>query len=249
MSMPSGNMACISYDEPAAQGSRRGLGVVGMPTRSMPKLLGPMLAALLTLTCCWHDAACARPVPIRTSEYLAVDGAELFLLTRGADWSAPVLLWLHGGPGGAERPLFRYFNSALEEHFIIVYFDQRGAGRSFDPDADPRRLTIARHLADLDAVVDHLRQGRGRAKSTLLGHSGGAALGLLYAHAHPAKVTAVVAVSPLVSTCAAQRAQYDFVLSEATRRKDHDMLAQLRDIGAPPHETAAKVLAMEHLAD
>src|SRR5262245_30469435 len=81
---PSGHMACISYDEPAAHGSRRGLVVVEMPTRSMPRLLGPMLAALLTLTCCRHAAACARPVPIRTSEYLAVEGAELFLLTRGA---------------------------------------------------------------------------------------------------------------------------------------------------------------------
>src|SRR5262245_19854699 len=157
-------MACRSDDAPAAPGSRMGLGVVVLPTRSMPKLLGPMLAALLTLTCGRHAAAFARPVPIRTSEYLAVEGAELFLLTRGADRPAPVLLWLHGGPGGAERPLFRYFNSALEEHFIIGYFDQRGAGRSFDPDADPRRLTIARHLADLDAVVDHLRQGLGQAK-------------------------------------------------------------------------------------
>jgi pimeloyl-ACP methyl ester carboxylesterase len=36
--------------------------------------------------------------------------------------------------------------------------DQRGAGRSYDPDADLRRLTIPQHLADLDHVVDHLRQ-------------------------------------------------------------------------------------------
>jgi pimeloyl-ACP methyl ester carboxylesterase len=59
-----------------------------------------------------------------------------------------VLLWLHGGPGGAERPLSRYYNHELEEHFVVAYWDQRGAGRSFDADADPQDLTVACHLAD-----------------------------------------------------------------------------------------------------
>jgi len=102
----------------------------------------------------------------------------MYLLGRGADRSAPVLLWLHGGPGGAERPLFRYFNSELENHFVVVYWDQRGAGRSFDPKADPHRLTIAQHVVDLDAIVDHLRQSLGQDKIIVMGHSWGAALGL-----------------------------------------------------------------------
>ena len=80
----------------------------------------------------------------------------------------------------AERPLFRYFNSGLEHRFVVVYWDQRGAGRSFDRQADPRRLTVAQHLRDLDAVVDHLRNVLGRRRIILVGHSWGAALGLLY---------------------------------------------------------------------
>ena len=54
-------------------------------------------------------------------EYLDVAGARLYLLIRGADRGAPVLLWLHGGPGGAERPLFRYYNHELEDHFVVAY--------------------------------------------------------------------------------------------------------------------------------
>lgn len=214
-----------------------------------PRPLVCVLAALFALACRHPGGAFADPVSVCTSERLAIDGAELFVLTRGADRRAPVLLWLHGGPGGAERPLFRYFNGELEKRFVVAYFDQRGAGRSFDPEADPRRLTMARHLADLDAVVDHLSQGLGRSKVTLIGHSWGGALGLTYAHSHPDKVTAVVAVSPVVSTRAGQRAEYDFVLTEASRRKDEEALVQLRDIGAPPHDSAAKVLAVEHLAE
>jgi len=200
---------------------------------------------------------CASPLtsaadpsgPIRHTEYLAVEGARLFVLTRGTDPQAPVLLWLHGGPGGPERPLFRYFNGDLERHFVVAYWDQRSAGRSFDPEADPQRLTIARHLADLDAVVDHLRYLLGQDKIVLIGHSWGSALGLLYVQRHPEKVSAFIGVAPLVSLLKAQHAQYEFVLAEAARRKDEVTLTRLRQVGPPPHETFDQQATMEDLAD
>jgi pimeloyl-ACP methyl ester carboxylesterase len=194
-------------------------------------------------------AAEAPAAPIERSEYLPADDAKLYVSIRGADRQAPVLLWLHGGPGGAERPLFRYFNSPLENHFVVVYWDQRGAGRSFDPNADPKQLTLARHLADLDGVVDHLLESLGQEKIILVGHSWGAALGLLYTQTHPAKVSAVIGVNPLVSTRKAQQAQYEFVLAAARRRRDEGVLARLRELGAPPHPTATQALAVEKLAD
>src|SRR5262245_47472857 len=188
-------------------------------------MLGALLAGRTVLQ--GYAEASTAAGSIRRSDYLPVDGAKLYLLARGADRSAPVLLWLHGGPGGAERPLFRYFNGELEKHFVVVYWDQRGAGRSFDPKADPHHLTIAQHVADLDAVVDHLRQSLGRGKVILIGHSWGTALGLLYAQAHPDKVSAFIGVNPVVSTREGQQAQYDFVLAEASRRKDKGTLAHL----------------------
>ena len=186
---------------------------------------------------------------MRSEERLAVDGAELFIEIRGADRRAPVVLWLHGGPGGAERPLFRHFNGALEDSFVVAYWDQRGAGRSFDPEADPRALTIARHLADLEAVVEHLRRSFGREKIALIGHSWGGALGLLYARDHPEHISAVLGVAPLVSTRRAQHAEFDFVLGEAVQREDEAALAELRAIGAPPYANAEEVLAVERLCD
>ena len=194
------------------------------------------------------NAKATAAVSIKRSEHITLDGTKMYLLTRGADRSAPVLLWLHGGPGGAERPLFRYFNSELENHFVVVYWDQRGAGRSFDPKADPHRLTIAQHVVDLDAVVDHLRQTLGKDKIILMGHSWGAALGLLYAQAHPDKVSAFIGVNPVVSTREGQQAEYDFVLA-ASRRKDKVALAHLREIGPPPYTKVGQVLAMERLVE
>lgn len=207
------------------------------------------LPVLFALTTSAPGVLHAADISVRSCERLVVDGAELFLQTRGADRSAPVVLWLHGGPGGAERPLFRYFNGDLEEHCVVSYWDQRGAGRSFDPEADPRRLTVARHLADLDVVVDRLRDRFGRDKIVVIGHSWGAALGLLYAQSHPDKLAAFVGVAPLISMREAQRSEYEFVVAEASRRDDEDAKARLREIGPPPYETALQGLEIERLAD
>ena len=209
-----------------------------------------ILSALIAQCTVLERAGTAAPVSIKRSEHLSVDGAKLYLQIRGADRTAPVLLWLHGGPGGAERPLFRYFNGDLEKRFVVVYWDQRGAGRSFDPKADPHRLTIAQHLADLDTVVDHLRQSLGQNKIVLMGHSWGAALGALYAQAYPEKVSAFIGVNPLIATLKGQQAEYDFVCAEASRRKDDkddEVLARLQEIGPPPLKGRRQVLAMERL--
>ena len=56
--------------------------------------------SMLVASCASTQASGAdTSAPIQQSEYLAVDGAKLFLMTRGKDRRAPILLWLHGGPG------------------------------------------------------------------------------------------------------------------------------------------------------
>jgi proline iminopeptidase len=173
-----------------------------------------------------------------------VDDARMWILIRGENSGAPAMIWLHGGPGGAQTPLFRLFNRDLEQSFVVVYWDQRGAGRSFDPDAEPSELTIGRHLDDLDAVVDFVRGRLEVPTVALVGHSWGSALGLLYAHRHPEKVSALVAAAPLVNELARQRSQLRFALAHAREQGDEAALASIREIGDPPF-TAEQELAME----
>lgn len=179
-------------------------------------------------------ADASRPAPVRIEARIPVDGDRLYLLVRGDDAHAPPLLWLHGGPGGAERPLFRLFNAALEKRFVVGYLDQRGAGRSFRKDADRGRLTVARHLEDLAVVADWMRRTLGADRITLLGHSWGAALGLLFAHRRPDRVAAFLGTGVLVSTLASQRAQVEFVQAQARSRDDEEVLRTVAGLGPPP---------------
>jgi pimeloyl-ACP methyl ester carboxylesterase len=73
------------------------------------------------------------PHSVATIERWRVNGIDQSVIIRSADVGNPVLIWLHGGPGSSETPLLRHFNSDVENHFTVVYWDQRYAGRSLDP--------------------------------------------------------------------------------------------------------------------
>src|SRR5262249_19752534 len=211
--------------------------------RGLPRLL-TLTIGILVLAC---TSLTSGGDPVEVSRRINVRGAELYVEIRGPNRRAPLLLWLHGGPGGPERPLFRYFNSDLERHFLVAYVDQRGAGRSFDRAAEPARMTLAQHLEDLEAVIGVLRQAYAKEKIYLVGHSWGTVLGLLHAKAHPKSVAALISVAPVGSFSEQQRREYECNLMEAKRRGESDTVAELRKLGVPPYDTVDKVHALERI--
>ena len=134
---------------------------------------------------------------IATMESARIGGTRQQLWFRGRDRYAPVLLLFHAGPGVSEAAMFRHYNSGLEQHFLVVYWEQRGAGRSYDADMPPQSMTIAQFLRDLDEVVELVRHRFGKDTVVLVGHSWGTVLGTIYAHDHPEKVAAYVGVGQL----------------------------------------------------
>src|SRR5262249_40086576 len=158
---------------------------------------------------------------------------------RRLNTAHPALLLLHGGLGISEAPLFRRYQAALERHVGVVYWEQRGAGRSFRADIPPASMTMAQFLRDLDAVVDLVRRRFGKEQVVLLGHSWGTALGTLYTFQHPDKIAAYVGTGQVANMPVGERLSYDFALAEATRRGHAAALAALQAIGPPPHDVDA----------
>lgn len=175
------------------------------------------------------------------AEWLTVNGTRQWLVVKGAPRIGPVVLILHGGPGASETLLFRHFNRALEDHFRIAYWDQRGAGLSYDAASPPRNLTVAQVVSDLGVVVEYLRQ-KLKAPVVLLGHSWGSALGLLYAHRSPEAVKAVIGVGQVADQAEQEQASYAFALSEARRRRNEKAVRELEAIGRPPFDVPALLI-------
>lgn len=74
-----------------------------------------------------------NPIPnsVTTIENVTINNRKQALLIRGQDVNQPILLCCHGGPGMAQIGFIRHFQETLEKHFIVVNWDQRGAGKSF----------------------------------------------------------------------------------------------------------------------
>ena len=117
------------------------------------------------------------------------DSARLFyrVVGRGPD----TLVALHGGPGVDLESIAGDFAPLAERH-VVIFYDQRGAGRS-DLPRDTTRLAVARQIADLDDVRRHFRLER----VSLVAHSYGPLLAASYALAHPTTVRRMVFFGPV----------------------------------------------------
>ena len=121
------------------------------------------------------------PGSIAEVHYLRLGGLDQWVMIRGESLTNPPLILLHGGPGMSETFFFRHFNAPLEQTFTVVYWDQRGSGKSFDTKIPRSSMTVEQFIADLDELVETVRQRVGKKKVAIFGHSWGSALGVLYA--------------------------------------------------------------------
>ena len=175
------------------------------------------------------------PDSVAEIAYRPLGGLDQWVMIRGRSLANPPLIMLHGGPGLSETAWFRSFNAALEDSFTVVYWDQRGAGKSFDPGIPRSSLTVDQLIADLDDLVEAVCARLGKTKVALFGHSWGSGLGVLYAARFPEKVAAYVGSGQYGDANAGQAESYAYALGEAQRRGNRRALRQLREIGPPPH--------------
>jgi pimeloyl-ACP methyl ester carboxylesterase len=179
---------------------------------------------------------------IDSLESFDIGGMAQWVLLRGDLRSGRVLLIVQQGPG---LPLIHEAQALerrlhLEAGGVVVYWDQRGTGRSWD--ADPTTINLARLVADVRAMVDALCTRLSVDRVDILGLSIGATLATLAAAQNPARIGHVVAVGIDVDWGESERYAYAFACDEAARRGDRRAQRQLEAIGAPPHDTSRKFL-------
>jgi proline iminopeptidase len=124
----------------------------------------------------------------------SVRGVSVFERRVG---SGPPAVVLHGGPGADHGYLLPGFD-ALADGRELIYYDQRGGGRS--PVARDVPVGWRDHVADLEA----LREIWGLQRLALVGYSWGGLLAQLYATEHPDRVERLALVSPAPSWRAAR---------------------------------------------
>src|SRR5215471_2436938 len=147
---------------------------------------------LALVVICSGAAAQSKHAGARASR-IRVHGAALYCREVGR--GTPMIV-LHGGPDFDISYLLPELDR-LSDKFHLIYYDQRGRGRSADY-VKPEDVTLESEVADLDQVREHFHLK----KVVLLGHSWGTVLALEYALRHPERVSRLVLMDPAPASTA-----------------------------------------------
>jgi pimeloyl-ACP methyl ester carboxylesterase len=201
---------------------------------------------LISLLAVWTSQAFAstppitgpdgQPLPgsIATLERVELNGSQQWISIRGKDVNKPVLLFLAGGPGGSQLVTERRALAGLEDHFVVVNWEQPGAGKSFDA-VDRSTLTPERYISDGLALVSYLRERFNEEKVFVLGESWGSALGIWMVEREPEAFHAFIGTGQMVAFLETDLLCYDFAMQWARERGDTEKIARLQEQGPPPY--------------
>jgi pimeloyl-ACP methyl ester carboxylesterase len=178
-----------------------------------------------------HDV----PGSIASLEKFNLGGQEQWILIRGVDITKPVILFLHGGPGTSNMCLLRKYTDELEQHFIVVTWDQRGAGKSYQAINPHSAMTIDRFVLDTGELTQLLCHRFNQQKIFLVGHSWGSLIGILSIQKYPDLYHAYIGIGQIVNMQENEQISYDWTLAQATKAKDNRAVKTLTEIEPPPY--------------
>jgi len=204
----------------------------------------------LTIFCLLFLSSCATTKPFRDTngniikgsiaalETIKINGIKIQLLIRGENVTNPVILFLHGGPGAPEMALTNYYyQKKLEKDFILVHYDQRGAGKSFSKDIPPETMTINHIVEDTRDVSKYLLKRFGKDKIILMGHSWGTIIGVYCINKYPKLYDYYIGIGQVVNMHENELLSYNYTLDRAKQTNNRIAVGQLEKIGIPPYRS------------
>lgn len=147
-------------------------------------------------------------------EYIDMNGVRQCVSIRAANDRAPLLLYLHGGPGDAALPLVLKYNKELENYFTVVVWEQRGAGKSYYKFREDENLTISTFVEDAHALVKILLSRFKQDKLYLVGHSWGSVIGLKFIQKYPELIHTYIGCGQVINMKKSMRLSYEFALEK-----------------------------------
>lgn len=191
----------------------------------------PIFAALFSLL--FAFSVCARD---STFYFTTSDSTQLFVRIAG---QGKPCLFVHGGPGSTSY-YYEANGSAqiIERKMKMIYFDQRGSGRSGS--ARNGDYSLARMVKDME----ELRSLLGYNKWAVMGHSFGGILITAYAHQQPQSVSALLLIHGTLNIAYSMTSHLEYGL-KALDIKDQ---AEYRDTTKPLQERVGRIhnLLTEH---
>jgi len=170
-----------------------------------------------------------KPIPGSISEkiFVNINGVQQGMIIKSKNITNPVLLYVHGGM--PDYFLTQKYPTGLEEHFTVVWWEQRGSGLSFNPDVPPKTITTEQLISDTLEVTNYLRNRFGKEKIYLMGHSGGTFIGIQAAARAPELYYAYIGIAQMSNQLESERLAYEYMLQKF---KDNGNIKMVRKLEA-----------------
>ena len=162
--------------------------------------------------------------------FIEIGGVEQGFFLRSENPKNPVILFLHGGPGSPEFAiLYPYeIQERLEKYFTVCYWDQRGAGMSYNNSIDPASMTLEQLIKDTHQITEYLKHRFNQEKIYLMGHSWGSVLGIKTIEKYPDNYFAYIGIGQVTSQIKSEKLAYDYMLQHATEINDKPAVRKLK---------------------
>ena len=169
-------------------------------------------------------------------EKIPLGGIEQWILARGKKADKPLLLFLHGGPGAAQIAFAPNFQSALEEDFIVVNWDQRGSGKTYKASSSKASMNVEQFVRDTCELAGYLLERFNQQKIYLAAHSWGSIIGMLAAKRCPELFHAYIGIGQAVDMQKTARILCEYNYNAARKMNNKKAFKEIGGIGYPPKQ-------------
>ncbi|MCH5259657.1 MAG: alpha/beta hydrolase [Lachnospiraceae bacterium] len=166
-------------------------------------------------------------------EYVIINGAAHYLLHYKTEKEAPVFVFIHGGPGQSEAMIAYIVEEYASRNYNIVYYDQRGAGKTYLKNKKEKPDTEILKK-DLLEIVLHVKQAYQKDKVGIIGHSWGSVLGSMFALEHPEHLLCYIGCGQVINLIENERVGYNKLKDAIERSGNKSDQKKLEKIGEYP---------------
>ena len=183
---------------------------------------------------------------IHINEYILIRGLEQYILISG-DEEKPLMLFLHGGPGTSQIGFIRKYQAKLEKDFLVVNWDQRGAGKSNIKKFSKDELTIENIAKDAECLIEILLKRFNKKKIYLVGHSFGTIIGIRLTKKIPEYIEAFISIGQVVDINRGDKIIYKFLTSITKKENNKKIIKKLIKMGEPPYRNKLNIKNLEKI--
>lgn len=180
-------------------------------------------------------------------EKIRVNDSEQYVSYRGHDINKPIVLFVHGGPGSPLMLFSRAFDNIFLNDFVVVHWDQRGTGKSYDSTLPISTFSAEQVAKDGLFIVEHLKKKFNRTKILLVGHSWGSIVGALMVKEKPENFLAYISVGTVVDMIRGDSIKYEYLKHEIAKKGNKSNKEDLSKMGPPPWKDFSQLVLQSRL--